>query len=87
VARARGLPRAKRDGYEVLDTKLARHMRPVHALQLCFYTEESRQLHGGMRPRTTDALVHTHARTSQWQGLPATHATERHLQDVIDVRD
>ena len=25
--------------YEVLDTKLARHPRPEHALQLCFYTQ------------------------------------------------
>ena len=25
--------------YEVLDTKLARHARPSHALQLCFYSE------------------------------------------------
>jgi predicted RecB family nuclease len=26
--------------YEVLDTKLARHARPEHVLQLCFYTEQ-----------------------------------------------
>ena len=25
--------------YEVLDTKLARHPRPEHALQLCFYSQ------------------------------------------------
>src|SRR3954454_1159828 len=27
-------------GYEALDTKLARHARPPHVLQLCFYTEQ-----------------------------------------------
>ena len=26
--------------YEVVDTKLARHARPAHVLQLCFYTEQ-----------------------------------------------
>lgn len=30
--------------YEVLDTKLARHPRPEHALQLCFYTQALGQI-------------------------------------------
>src|SRR5437667_27258 len=27
-------------GYEVVDTKLARHAKPYYILQLCFYTEQ-----------------------------------------------
>jgi predicted RecB family nuclease len=31
----------QQDGsYEVVDTKLARHARPAHILQLCFYSEQ-----------------------------------------------
>jgi predicted RecB family nuclease len=29
-----------RNGYEVVDTKLARRAKPAHVLQLCFYTEQ-----------------------------------------------
>jgi predicted RecB family nuclease len=32
--------------YEVVDTKLARHARPAHVLQLCFYTEEVARIQG-----------------------------------------
>jgi predicted RecB family nuclease len=34
------LERLPDGSYEVLDTKLARHARPEHVLQLCFYTEQ-----------------------------------------------
>jgi predicted RecB family nuclease len=32
--------------YEVVDTKLARHARPAHVLQLCFYTEQLARIQG-----------------------------------------
>ena len=35
-------------GYEALDTKLARHARPAHILQLCFYTEQIARIQGYM---------------------------------------
>ena len=35
-------------GYEALDTKLARHARPAHILQLCFYTEQIARIQGHM---------------------------------------
>jgi predicted RecB family nuclease len=35
-------------GYEALDTKLARHARPAHILQLCFYTEQIGRIQGRM---------------------------------------
>ena len=35
-------------GYEVVDTKLARHARPAHVLQLCFYTEQIARIQGRM---------------------------------------
>jgi predicted RecB family nuclease len=35
-------------GYEALDTKLARHARPAHILQLCFYTEQIARIQGRM---------------------------------------
>jgi uncharacterized protein len=34
------LERLPDGSYEVVDTKLARHARPEHVLQLCFYTEQ-----------------------------------------------
>jgi predicted RecB family nuclease len=34
--------------YEALDTKLARHARPAHILQLCFYTEQIGRIQGHM---------------------------------------
>jgi predicted RecB family nuclease len=34
--------------YEAIDTKLARHARPGHVLQLCFYTEQIARLQGEM---------------------------------------
>jgi predicted RecB family nuclease len=33
-------------GYEAVDTKLARHARPEHVLQLCFYTEGIARIQG-----------------------------------------
>jgi predicted RecB family nuclease len=39
----------KPDGaYEAVDTKLARHARPGHVIQLCFYTEQIARLQGQM---------------------------------------
>lgn len=35
-------------GYEAVDTKLARHARPAHVLQLCFYTEQIGRIQGRM---------------------------------------
>jgi predicted RecB family nuclease len=32
--------------YEVVDTKLARHAKPEHVLQLCFYTEQLARIQG-----------------------------------------
>src|SRR5919199_3447370 len=32
--------------YEVVDTKLARHARPAHVLQLCFYSEQVARIQG-----------------------------------------
>jgi len=37
--------------YEVVDTKLARHARPEHVLQLCFYTEQLARIQGHMPDR------------------------------------
>jgi predicted RecB family nuclease len=34
--------------YEALDTKLARHARPAHIIQLCFYTEQIARIQGSM---------------------------------------
>ncbi len=34
--------------YEALDTKLARHAKPEHVLQLCFYTEQIARIQGSM---------------------------------------
>jgi uncharacterized protein len=33
-------------GYEVVDTKLARHAKPGHVLQLCFYSEQLARIQG-----------------------------------------
>ena len=40
------LERLPDGSYEVLDTKLARHARPAHVLQLCFYTEQLARIQG-----------------------------------------
>jgi uncharacterized protein len=42
------LERRSDGGYEAVDTKLARHARPSHVLQLCFYTEQIARLQGEM---------------------------------------
>ena len=39
-------PDADGDGYEVVDTKLARRAKPAHVLQLCFYTEQLARILG-----------------------------------------
>jgi uncharacterized protein len=40
------LERLPDGSYEVVDTKLARHARPEHVLQLCFYTEQLARIQG-----------------------------------------
>jgi uncharacterized protein len=40
------LERLADGSYEVVDTKLARHARPEHVLQLCFYTEQLARIQG-----------------------------------------
>jgi predicted RecB family nuclease len=40
------LERLPDGSYEVLDTKLARHARPEHVLQLCFYSEQLARIQG-----------------------------------------
>jgi predicted RecB family nuclease len=40
------LERLPDGSYEVVDTKLARHARPEHVLQLCFYSEQLARLQG-----------------------------------------
>jgi predicted RecB family nuclease len=42
--------------YEALDTKLARHARPAHILQLCFYTEQIARIQGSM-PRAMHVVT------------------------------
>jgi uncharacterized protein len=42
--------------YEPLDTKLARHTRPAHILQLCFYTEQIARIQGSM-PRAMHVVT------------------------------
>jgi uncharacterized protein len=44
--------------YEVLDTKLARHARPEHVLQLCYYTEQVERLQG-LRPGRMSVVAGT----------------------------
>jgi predicted RecB family nuclease len=45
------LERLPDGSYEVVDTKLARHARPEHVLQLCFYTEQLARIQGRMPER------------------------------------
>jgi uncharacterized protein len=40
------LERIEDGSYEAVDTKLARHARPEHVLQLCFYTEQLARIQG-----------------------------------------
>jgi uncharacterized protein len=40
------LERLPDGSYEVVDTKLARHARPEHVLQVCFYTEQLARIQG-----------------------------------------
>ena len=44
--------------YDALDTKLARHTRPAHILQLCFYTEQLARIQGSM-PRAMHVVTGT----------------------------
>ena len=41
--------------YEAVDTKLARHAKPYHVLQLCFYSEQVARLQGA-EPRRMQFL-------------------------------
>jgi len=47
--------------YEVLDTKLARHPRPEHALQLCFYSQALGRIQG-MDPEAAYIVLGTRER-------------------------
>lgn len=47
--------------YEVLDTKLARHPRPEHALQLCFYTQALGRIQG-VEPEVAYVVLGTRER-------------------------
>lgn len=40
------LVRQPDETYEAVETKLARHAKPYHVLQLCFYSEQIARLHG-----------------------------------------
>src|SRR4051812_18478571 len=42
--------------YEAVDTKLARHARPAHVLQLCFYTEQIARIQG-VAPRAMHVVT------------------------------
>ena len=47
--------------YQVLDTKLARHPRPEHALQLCFYSQALGQIQK-IEPEVAFVVLGTHER-------------------------
>jgi predicted RecB family nuclease len=48
--------RGANDSYEAYDTKLARHGKPAHVLQLCFYSEQIGRLQGRLPERMHIAL-------------------------------
>jgi predicted RecB family nuclease len=49
--------------YEVVDTKLARHARPAHVLQLCFYSEQVARI-TGRAPKAMHVVAGTGERES-----------------------
>ena len=49
--------------YEVLDTKLARHPRPEHALQLCFYSQAVAEIQG-LTPELAYVVLGTRERAA-----------------------
>ncbi len=51
-------------GYEVVDTKLARHSKPSYVLQLCFYSEQVARIQGGRCPERMHVVLGTHERES-----------------------
>ncbi len=50
-------------GYEVVDTKLARHSKPSYVLQLCFYSEQVARIQGRL-PELMHVVLGTHERES-----------------------
>ena len=50
-------------GYEVVDTKLARHSKPTYVLQLCFYSEQVGRIQGSI-PERMHVVLGTHERES-----------------------
>src|SRR5580765_5875832 len=50
-------------GYEVVDTKLARHAKPYYILQLCFYTEQVARIRG-FTPRRMHVVLGSGERVS-----------------------
>jgi predicted RecB family nuclease len=55
--------RQSNGGYEVIDTKLARHSKPSYVLQLCFYSEQVARVQGWM-PERMHVVLGTHERES-----------------------
>ena len=50
-------------GYEVVDTKLARHSKPAYVLQLCFYSEQVARIQGSL-PERMHVVLGTRERES-----------------------
>jgi uncharacterized protein len=50
-------------GYEVVDTKLARHSKPTYVLQLCFYSEQVGRIQGSV-PERMHVVLGTRERES-----------------------
>jgi predicted RecB family nuclease len=50
-------------GYEVVDTKLARHSKPTYILQLCFYSEQVARIQGRL-PERMHVVLGTRERES-----------------------
>jgi len=50
-------------GYEVVDTKLARHSKPAYVLQLCFYSEQVGRIQGRL-PERMHVVLGTRERES-----------------------
>src|SRR5581483_8800309 len=57
--------------YEAVDTKLARHAKPYHVLQLCFYTEQIACLQGSEPRRMHIALGSGETETFQYVDFAA----------------
>lgn len=63
--------------YEVVDTKLARHPKPYHVLQLCFYSEQIGRIQGSEPARMHLALGSGHTETYRPADFAAYHRRVR----------